>query len=283
MDRKNRTNPIRHLAAEAYPKNQSAPSENLEDLVNCDIETLQLTEGEKELALQKALHEKKQKVRQIQYVHKLRYKPEPKTYTKEEYFQRYLDLAKDKFGDDAHHLDPVSEKIIKTLCLYFANDDGFEDLGYSMRKGLCLIGPVGCYKTTIMRFFQLNQRMSYLVVSVRDIANRFADHGHKVIGDYSGHSELGYESQKLFHQRFGGYCFDDLGTEDEKKNFGNQTNVMQNILMNRYDNHQGIYTHMTTNLDADGIVSYYGERLASRMREMFNFIEFPHDTTDKRK
>lgn len=252
-------------------------------MVNCDVETLQLTEIEVQEALDEALKKKKAMVRTIQYNHKLRTKPEPKTFTKEEYWQRYLDLAKEKFGDDMHDIDAESEKIIKQLCLYFSRNPLFEDLGYSFRKGIALIGPVGCYKTTIMRFLQLNQVMSYRVVGVRDIANEYAESGHEVIKKYSGYSELGVESTQLFHQRWGGYCFDDLGTEDEKKNFGNQANVMQNILLNRYDSEINLnYTHITTNLTSEGIVGYYGERLASRMREMFNVIEFSFDAKDKR-
>jgi hypothetical protein len=46
---------------------------------------------------------------------------------------------------------------------------------------------------------------------------------------------------------------------------------------------QGYVTHATTNLSASDLEAIYGNRLRSRMREMFNLISFPNDTPDKRK
>jgi hypothetical protein len=42
-------------------------------------------------------------------------------------------------------------------------------------------------------------------------------------------------------------------------------------------------THATTNLSASDLEALYGNRLRSRMREMFNLIAFPNNTPDKRK
>ncbi len=241
-----------------------------------------LTEDEKQMALASALRKKKAALREIEYWKKVKEKPEPKSFLPEQYRHRFMMLGREKFGND-FQFDADTDTIISILSLYLSKHKQFEQYG-SVRKGILLIGPVGCGKTTIMKFFQLNQNMSYLVKSVRDIANEFADEGHSVIKKYSGYSQLGFESMKLFHQKYGGYCFDDLGTEDEKKNFGNEANVMQNILLNRYDGDMPLnYTHVTTNLTAEQIREFYGERLASRMREMFNVIEFSPNAKDKRQ
>ena len=42
-------------------------------------------------------------------------------------------------------------------------------------------------------------------------------------------------------------------------------------------------THATTNLSASELESYYGNRVRSRMREMFNLIAFDSAAKDKRK
>ena len=72
------------------------------------------------------------------------------------------------------------------------------------------------------------------------------------------------------------YCFDDLGTEQALKYFGNECNVMGEILLRRYEyfiTHKMI-THLTTNLSASELESCYGNRIRSRLREMFNLISF---------
>jgi DNA replication protein DnaC len=42
-------------------------------------------------------------------------------------------------------------------------------------------------------------------------------------------------------------------------------------------------THATTNLSAEELEKLYGNRVRSRMREMFNLIAFGADVADKRK
>jgi DNA replication protein DnaC len=42
-------------------------------------------------------------------------------------------------------------------------------------------------------------------------------------------------------------------------------------------------THATTNLSASELEEIYGNRLRSRMREMFNLVAFDKDASDKRK
>ena len=56
-------------------------------------------------------------------------------------------------------------------------------------------------------------------------------------------------------------------------------------LLTRYDlfKEKGLITHLTTNLSAAEIESIYGNRLRSRMREMFNLFGYDQNSTDKRK
>jgi DNA replication protein DnaC len=45
---------------------------------------------------------------------------------------------------------------------------------------------------------------------------------------------------------------------------------------------KGIPTHVTTNLSASELEEKYGNRIRSRMREMFNLVAFDKNSKDKR-
>ena len=69
------------------------------------------------------------------------------------------------------------------------------------------------------------------------------------------------------------------------KYFDNETNVMAEILLSRYDLliNRKIQTHITTNLSATELEAAYGNRVRSRMRQIINLIAFDAGTVDKRK
>ena len=117
---------------------------------------------------------------------------------------------------------------------------------------------------------------NHIIKSSRDVSFEFIQEGYEVIWRYSrmsfnnGHPKI--------------YCFDDLGTEQNLKYFGNECNVMGEILLSRYEHFvsQKMITHLTTNLSASEIEISYRNRLRSRLREMFNQIPFSNSTKDKR-
>ena len=59
---------------------------------------------------------------------------------------------------------------------------------------------------------------------------------------------------------------------------------MAEILITRYEHfiENKAITHITTNLLATEIEKAYGNRVRSRLRQMFNLITFSSETTDKR-
>jgi DNA replication protein DnaC len=186
----------------------------------------------------------------------------------------------------------VAKPIFKALCYYFANDVEFEQMGkgWSLNKGICLMGNIGTGKTTLMNMFSKNKRQCYKVISCRDIAGQFADakgnkdySAHEILEVYSNDMPLATNNYNFFLQDSLGYCYDDLGTESVKKNFGNEVNVMEEIILNRYDNRKTgwHFTHITTNLTADQIGENYGNRVRDRMREMFNVIELTGESLRK--
>lgn len=106
---------------------------------------------------------------------------------------------------------------------------------------------------------------------------RFIQDGYEVIHRYS--------RGKPYEPSTQNYCFDDLGVENNLKYYGNECNIMAEIILSRYDLYitRQLQTHITTNLSASEIEALYGNRVRSRMRELFNLIAFSNDAQDKRR
>jgi energy-coupling factor transporter ATP-binding protein EcfA2 len=151
--------------------------------------------------------------------------------------------------------------------------------GINLNKGILLTGPIGCGKTTLMTLMKhlAPADNKFSVKPCRDISFEFIQDGYQIIHKYS----IG----KLYQSEPRTYCFDDLGTENNLKYFGNECNVMAEILLNRYDLFisKKLKTHITTNLSANEIEKQYGNRVRSRLRELCNLIAFDNVTIDKRK
>lgn len=169
--------------------------------------------------------------------------------------------------------------LLYQLFSFFLKDENVAvQFGLDLNKGILLTGPIGSGKTsimTLMRFFEQPQHRSILK-SCRDINFEFIKDGYEVIQRYSRNNLL-HDSKP--------YCFDDLGVENNLKYFGNECNVMAEVILSRYDQFvtRKVITHITTNLSATEIEEIYGNRVRSRMREMFNLIAFSKNAADKRK
>jgi DNA replication protein DnaC len=166
------------------------------------------------------------------------------------------------------------------LLVYFLKDkENAQKFSISHKKGILLTGPVGSGKTTLMGLFRLflPKEYRYPVKPCRDISFEFIQDGYSTILKYSNLAFVN-DSPRT-------HCFDDLGTESSLKYYGNECNVMAEILLSRYDlyMHRAMITHLTSNLASDEIESMYGTRVRSRMREMFNLITFDKNASDKRR
>ena len=164
------------------------------------------------------------------------------------------------------------KKILFMLCAYFIKDhENCKKLNIDLNKGILLSGPVGCGKTSLMRLLRnmVPHFKPYEVIPTRNITFAFNNIGYKTIEQFG--------NNKFF-------CFDDLGVEPIGKHFGKDCNVMGEVLLSRYDLFlkNKIKTHCTTNLNAQELEERYGNRVRSRMRQMFNLINFDTNSTDKR-
>ena len=104
----------------------------------------------------------------------------------------------------------------------------------------------------------------------RNIVFAFNHLGYKTIEDYGDE---------------GFFCFDDMGIEPIGRHYGRDCNVIGEILISRYELflQTNLKTHGTTNLSAMEIEDMYGSRVRSRMKKLFNLIDFDYNTNDKRK
>jgi len=169
--------------------------------------------------------------------------------------------------------------VIYRLITYFLRDEqtAFQ-FGIDLEKGILLAGPVGCGKTTLMNIMKhlTKAENKFIVKPCRDISIEFITDGYGIIYQYSiGKSR--HAEQRI-------YCLDDLGIENNLKYYGNECNVIAEVLLSRYDIFisKKLPTHITTNLSATEIETHYGTRVRSRLREMVNLIAYDKNTKDKR-
>ena len=169
--------------------------------------------------------------------------------------------------------------IIYKLIAYFLKDEvTCFQYNINLNKGILLSGPIGCGKTSIMNIMKYltPTENKFYVKPCRDISFEFIQDGYQIIHKYSKGKLYEFEPKTI--------CFDDLGTENNLKYYGNECNVMAEILLSRYDVYiaKRIQTHITTNLSASEIETQYGNRVRSRMRELFNLIAYNNTSKDKR-
>jgi energy-coupling factor transporter ATP-binding protein EcfA2 len=172
--------------------------------------------------------------------------------------------------------------ILYPLIAYFLKDEqsAFQ-YNIDLNKGILLAGPVGCGKTSLMTIMKHLTPIEhkFALKPCRDISFEFIADGYRIIHDYSKETRA-----RGGHNVASIYCFDDLGIESSLKYYGNECNVMAEVLLGRYDCfvNKRIPTHLTTNLSASEIEKYYGLRVRSRLRAMMNLIAYDKNTKDKR-
>lgn len=238
-----------------------------------EFKEVDLSDEEKEIALLEARKKKFFNEKLLNYKNQLKKETEYPVLKPSELYT--------KVHESGIIVDDFNKQIIWNLCQYFAgNPNGPFDL----RKGICLYGPVGCYKTALMNFFRYNQSNSFVMLNVNTVTENFARLGHDGILPYKNLIPS-TDTFKSFGQTELGICFDDFGMDRDKKNYGNESNVMQELILARYAMNDRLRskTHFTTNIDAEIIQERYGERVRSRLREIVNFISFPDNSPDRRK
>ncbi|MEK0369709.1 MAG: hypothetical protein QQN55_00940 [Nitrosopumilus sp.] len=169
-------------------------------------------------------------------------------------------------------LTEQNKPIFDLISRYFAKDKSFNETNLTMNqaslnKGLLIIGKYGCGKSSMMTVFQKmgqmlmpNNFMWFTSISTLDLVDEFESADNI--------------SKEAFFKKYNNVrtiYFDDFGTESDASNYGKK-NLMKEILEKRYMKRNK--TFMTTNLTLLEIKTKYGNRVFSRLQEMFNIIEF---------
>lgn len=271
-------------------------SKRLQITENCDVA---LTEDEKDHALtvvdqsvseiispdlEEAIIRYAQRIKEG-YVNEMKYWKmvnTPKSYSFPSYVKFAPTIIKRMKAEIPNlQVDGEFKRIFWLLAKYFTGSKEFEqNYGYSLDKGIMIQGPVGCGKTSLLRSFTMNPKRSYIFLSCRKVTYEFATSGFPTIEKYSS---IERRSEDPYGKTEYAVAFDDLGTDEERKHYGDKVNVVADILLNRYDHLPKGYTHITTNLSTEQIEDIYGSRVKSRMREMFNQINFSPQSPDRRK
>ncbi len=186
--------------------------------------------------------------------------------------QEFLNIKGRMMFGKNFRLHKEDKAVLFVLCCYFIQDhNAGAIIGLDINKGLLISGPVGCGKTSLMKLMPYlgSHKIKYEMIPTRNIVNNFNAAGFEVLEKYKDTKD---------------YCFDDLGLEPSGCHNTKDCNVMEEILLSRYDlfKTKNIKTHITTNLSADELEARYGSRVRSRLREMFNLISFDKASVDKR-
>ncbi len=196
----------------------------------------------------------------------------PILFSKDQIKKRFDLLCKSKLMNREYIIDQNNKKLIEFLILYFAEDQSFNKVfeKYSLNKGILLIGKCGTGKTATFRIF-------------KEIVKYSTKHAFTMISSNQVVKE--YELNPSIFDRYASrkFCFDDFGTESISKYYGKTEELLKTILEERYINfiEKDLKTYLTTNLSIEQIKQRYGERLHSRIYEMFNIILL--DGNDRRK
>lgn len=174
--------------------------------------------------------------------------------------------------------------VIRRLLCYFFGDQALAcKIGIDLTKGIILSGQVGCGKTSLMQLVRsfIPEDKRHIVKPCREIAFEFLSDGFDTIAKYSKKSFFKSNQTVIPFT----YCFDDLGREMSMKYYGNECEVMREIILSRYEMFEavGMLTHFTTNLTWETIESRYGEHVASRLAAMCNVISFEASFDKRRK
>lgn len=142
------------------------------------------------------------------------------------------------------------------------------------KKGLLLIGTVGAGKSACMRILQrmfkdTPRKFKWVnAYALKDLAEECTTAQIKEMYGYALKSDL---------------YIDDIGFTNDVRRYGNTTNVIFEILMERYELYitSGYLTHLSTNLPTSSkdeniptLEKVLGKRVTDRLKEMTTVIKF---------
>lgn len=175
------------------------------------------------------------------------------------------------------NFDPAkaNRDVLNSIFAWILKCDKLNILGLDYNKGFFLYGPLGLGKSMTLlamrqymnsvtsRFDHMREdyRLKSWWKTASELANIYAAEGQPSLIQYTDHDV--------------NLVIDEFGREpNPASNYGTKMNVLQFVLQLRYDHRRTSITHITTNMVLEDIEPKYGDYVADRCKEMFNFIEF---------
>lgn len=168
----------------------------------------------------------------------------------------------------------ASRDILNTIFAWIWKLDRLNTLGVDYNKGFFLYGTLGRGKSMTLKVMQKymnsihrryvkrdDYRLGAWWKTASELANIYATDGQPALIQYAA------DDMNLI--------VDEFGREPiPASNYGTKMNVLQFLMQLRYDHRRTSITHITTNMGPDNLEPLYGDYVADRCKEMFNFIEF---------
>jgi DNA replication protein DnaC len=190
-------------------------------------------------------------------------------------FLNYFKEVSREFLGKEYVINKTNENIVYSLFKYFCGDKNFNlnivSNNQSINKGVLIYGGVGVGKSLFFKILKEIGKRLYFEHGVKSLLFKEISCG-SFVNLYMLASTSNTMSMDLSSYYKGRLYIDDLGFEQL---CFNKYELLEQLLFERH--RAGSLTFVTTNLTPIQIVQRYGERIGSRLNEMFNIIEWKGD------
>jgi DNA replication protein DnaC len=211
-------------------------------------------------------------------------------------FWKHANILAKKELKSEFEFDSENNTTVAAFVAYFTNN--FEEMQkYQIdpRKGIMIFGNPGSGKSMLFRILRSCLQSETVVeigerefkersffqksslLTCEHMAKLYMAKGEVELHKYGQNAVITINGDTHCHNA----CFDDLGAEEIRNNFGNLKEVMVDLIVERYDLflQYGLKTHFTTNLDPTQIKKRYKDRVSSRLRQMCNLLAIGTEET----
>ncbi|GAB3511776.1 AAA family ATPase [Emticicia fontis] len=199
-------------------------------------------------------------------------------------------LVKERNPDKSFLLDEFSKRSFELFLQYF--HPGSQTV-LNRQKGICLLGPVGTGKSTLLTAFKDNPFASFRIVKAQEIVESYVDNPEATINRMLAEkslpdqvNEYGFTRYEILIEEVGREQLSVIPRGDAYKS--TPVNVMERIFMELYDR-PNVRVHMISNAEIKGTEKYvdklsaiYGKAAGSRIYDKFNVITQDPNSPNRR-
>lgn len=192
-------------------------------------------------------------------------------------------LVQERSPEKKFVLDKYCQNTFSLLLGYFHGSGS----ALNPRRGVCLLGPVGTGKSTLITAFKDNPYTSFRILKAQEIVEAYIEHGDNAIQKLLKDKPLRDKENQFGETQFD-ILIEEVGREQRSvivKGESYKTtpvNVIEKVLMELYD-HPGVRIHLVSNADDESkLIELYGEAAASRIYDMFNVITLDPNAPNRR-